>query len=542
MLPLLLSACASTRDLQSIAASGDAHSLRERLATEPLTSQNADQIQVALRAAIEADSEASVDVLLEAGADPRDMGRDGWTPLHVAARSAGPAVIDPLIRAKAELNARTQSSGATPLFVAAESGNRGGVYALARAGAHVDLAETQDARRTPLHVAVEENHLGVVRLLLQAGADPYTPNSRGDSALARASARRNPVLSEMFRLALAGRAAEIPAPPVATAEASGAGRGGTRFLTQKRSAEVPPTESYSLASMSRKSAAPREATRDFGQQASKRQPARAGKNFVESPYGRRIAAVIGIDRYARWPHLEGARRDSERMANELRALGFDKVFELYDGDATRSRIISLLGQELAQETHPDDLAFIFFAGHGETVTEADGRKRGFIVPADASPKALDATGISMATLKGFSKGISARHVFYAMDSCYSGLGITRGIGVVRANEAGFIEKVTALPAVQMLTAGTEGELAIERDGEGLFTSYLVRALRGEADFDGNGVVTAGEIGVFVRPQVTAASDNRQTPQFGTLEGSGEVIFPLRAPSSAINESRRVSGE
>ena len=79
----------------------------------------------------------------------------------------------------------------------------------------------------------------------------------------------------------------------------------------------------------------------------------------------------------------------------------------------------------------------------------------------------------------------------------------------------------------MITAGGEGEQAVELGGEGLFTTYLLRALSGEADFDGNGYVTASEIGTFVRPHVTTASRSRQTPQFGTLEGAGEVAFRVR---------------
>jgi hypothetical protein len=87
-------------------------------------------------------------------------------------------------------------------------------------------------------------------------------------------------------------------------------------------------------------------------------------------------------------------------------------------------------------------------------------------------------------------------------------------------------------AVQMITAGSEGEQVLELAGQGLFTTKLIEAMRGEADFDGDGVVTASEIGTYVRPQVTALSSELQTPQFGTLEGSGEVVFSIREESQA----------
>jgi uncharacterized caspase-like protein len=76
----------------------------------------------------------------------------------------------------------------------------------------------------------------------------------------------------------------------------------------------------------------------------------------------------------------------------------------------------------------------------------------------------------------------------------------------------------------MVTAGGKGEQVIERGGHGLFTQYMLRALDGEADMDNDGVVTATEMGAFLRPQVSNASDNRQTPQYGRLDGEGEVVF------------------
>ena len=252
-----------------------------------------------------------------------------------------------------------------------------------------------------------------------------------------------------------------------------------------------------------------------------------------TPYGRRVAVVIGIDRYAEWPALEAARRDASRVSTALRGMGFDEVIELYDEDATRRRILSVLGDDLVAKTDEGSLAVIFFAGHGQTETLAGGGKRGYIVPVDADPDQIFATSISMNTLREVSRRIPARQVYYAMDSCYSGLGLARGIAVRDRDAAGYIEKVSSLRAVQMITAGAEGEVALERDGNGLFTRYFLLAIGGEADFNGDGFVTASEIGTYVRPEVTSASDLKQTPQFGTLDGSGEVVFPLASAEAAL---------
>jgi hypothetical protein len=256
------------------------------------------------------------------------------------------------------------------------------------------------------------------------------------------------------------------------------------------------------------------------------EPATAARPTYRPFYRRRLAVVIGIDRYASWPALEGAATDARRVAGKLRELGFDEIVEIYDADATRERILRLLGDELPERTQADDLVVLYFAGHGKTETVASGEKRGWIIPADASVQQTFSTAISMESLRELSNRIPAKHLYYAMDSCYSGLGLRRGMRIEPAT-ADALAHATSLRAVQMITAGAEGEEVIERGGRGLFTTYWLRALDGEADRDADGVVTASEIGQFLPPSVAGASGGRQHPQHGTLEGAGEVVFARR---------------
>lgn len=79
-------------------------------------------------------------------------------------------------------------------------------------------------------------------------------------------------------------------------------------------------------------------------------------------------------------------------------------------------------------------------------------------------------------------------------------------------------------AVQIVTAGGTGEQAQERGGHGLFTGFFLKALEGEADMNKDGVVTASELGGYLRPTVSEASSQAQTPLYGRLEGEGEFLF------------------
>jgi hypothetical protein len=292
--------------------------------------------------------------------------------------------------------------------------------------------------------------------------------------------------------------------------------------SRRRVARAPPPRSsrYSQGSSSSSSYRPPPSPRR------RPPPTPATTATYKELYSNRVAVVVGIDRYGNgWPKLNGAASDARRVAQYLKGSGFDHVIEIYDGDATRQRLLQVLGNELGDYVGPDSMVFIYFAGHGDTETLPGGSKRGYLIPADADDDVFS-TGISMDTVRDLSNRMTAKHVLYAIDACYSGLSLTRGISVPRKT-SGYLQKVTQMRAVQILAAGSEGEPSIEVEGQGLFTTYLLRGIDGEADLDGDGAVTAREIGAYLRPQVTEASGARQTPQFGTIEGSGEVVFLKR---------------
>ena len=104
----------------------------------------------------------------EANIDARS-GEYGWTPLHLAADVGSSGVVKALLAAGANIEARTEN-GWTPLHEAARySDSPDGVNALLGAGANIE-ARTEDGW-TPLHLAAYGNSSGVVKALLTAGAN-----------------------------------------------------------------------------------------------------------------------------------------------------------------------------------------------------------------------------------------------------------------------------------------------------------------------------------------------------------------------------------
>ena len=244
-------------------------------------------------------------------------------------------------------------------------------------------------------------------------------------------------------------------------------------------------------------------------------------------YDKSFAIVIGINNYEQWPTLEFALNDAKAVKHILHEAGFEDITTIFDKDATQRRILTELFHTLPQKVNRNDRVLFYFAGHGQTEELANGGKRGYIIPADADTLNYSASAISMEQIRSLSSRISAKHILFVMDSCYSGLGLNRSFGV-SPKLSGYIHKVASARAVQIVTAGGMGEQVQERGGHGLFTAYFLKALGGEADIDKDGVVTGTELGAYLRPKVSDASQQNQTPLFGRLEGEGEFLFFVKS--------------
>lgn len=245
------------------------------------------------------------------------------------------------------------------------------------------------------------------------------------------------------------------------------------------------------------------------------------------------AVIVGINDYQNWPKLRYAVNDANAIEETLvTKFGFkhENIRKLLNGDATRQHIMEVLGDEFtdSRKVSREDRVFFFFAGHGATRTFEDGRQLGFIVPVDADRENYYSTAISMSSLREASDLIAAKHIYFVMDSCYSGLALSRGSGLF-AGDRSYLEEVTRRTARQILTAGGADQQVADDgpNGHSVFTWALLQGLDGQADLDGNGVITASELGAYVSPIV--AQFAKQTPTVGNLMGSegGEFIFELK---------------
>lgn len=257
------------------------------------------------------------------------------------------------------------------------------------------------------------------------------------------------------------------------------------------------------------------------------------------------ALVIGIDEYQDVNPLSFAVNDADSVADALvEVLGFPKenVVKLCNGQATRVAIRKEF-LAFAERCGPDDRVIVFFAGHGASVDGHRG-KVGYLVPVEG--KLGDkSTLVRWDDFVRDAELIPAKHIFFIMDACYSGLMLHRS---VTSGNQRFLSDMLQRLSRQALTAGKHDEVVSDGGGpEGknsIFTGHLVRGLCGGAA-DAGGVITASGLMQYVYRHVGGDSRSNQTPHCGHLDGSGDMI--LKAPdgvdlSSADHADQILGGD
>ena len=245
-------------------------------------------------------------------------------------------------------------------------------------------------------------------------------------------------------------------------------------------------------------------------------------------YNKSYAVIIGIDQYKNLSfdmQLSYAVQDAKGVEDALKKhFKFDEIITIFNKEATKDNITKILSGDLSRLSKEDSV-FIFWAGHGYTEKTPYG-DLGYLIPFDGSFKNSEMyMNISMTTIKDVSKRIPAKHIFFVMDSCYSGLmAEKRGSGRTTKRNFEYIKEITKEDVRQVLTAGSKNKQVLDGGpmGHSVFTGRFIEVLAGTDDF-----ITATEMSTLVKEKVFSdakARDHIQTPTYGELFGMGDYVF------------------
>jgi hypothetical protein len=232
-----------------------------------------------------------------------------------------------------------------------------------------------------------------------------------------------------------------------------------------------------------------------------------------------VALIIGISKYRDEiiPSVRYAKRDAETMASYLEAAGGvsrSRMKTLTDEGATLSDLAAYVEEWLPRRVSANTTVFVYYAGHG-TPNPVTGKA--FMVPYDGHPDFVNKL-YPLDRLYETLEKLPAREVVVMLDSCFSGAtgrsvlpSGARPLTLTVENPALTSGKLAVLAAA----SGTQISSDYDKEQHGLFTYFVLKGLRGDADKDGNGVVDVNELYEYIRKRVTVVASeelNRdQTP-------------------------------
>ena len=247
------------------------------------------------------------------------------------------------------------------------------------------------------------------------------------------------------------------------------------------------------------------------------------------PPGRsRYGLVIGIDRY------QDTRLDLRCAAADARLIHglmvdpdcgvFDEgnVELLLDTDATKDGIWrSLAG--LRRKAGPEDTVWVYFAGHAAPEDDQT-----YWLAHDSDVNDLYATGLGAEQISGALSRVDADRRIVLLDCCHAAattLQKNPTRAAVPAEE--LLGRFQGRGAVTLCSSdGGQRSVELEEHGHGAFTYFLERGLRGEADLDGDGVVTAEELWTYLEGRVTKAARKAGVDQSPLMIGQFSHGLPL----------------
>jgi WD40 repeat protein len=223
----------------------------------------------------------------------------------------------------------------------------------------------------------------------------------------------------------------------------------------------------------------------------------------ERPKGNLYILAVGIDEYKGPPPLTCAVADARSLCKAFEdhskpVYGTPIIKCLTNKEASRQGILDGLDWLRSKKANSADLTIFFFAGHGER----DG-KEFYLVPQDVNLKKLETTGVSRKEIKERMQALPGR-VLVLLDACHSG-----AIGLLFDDLSR--DLIDEDCGVAVMGAARPQQVAIEKNGHGLFTNALVGGLgnRGLANQDGR--VYLHRIQGHVISEVMDATQNRQHP-------------------------------
>jgi hypothetical protein len=230
------------------------------------------------------------------------------------------------------------------------------------------------------------------------------------------------------------------------------------------------------------------------------------------------AVVVGVAAYEHMPALRYTDDDAYRFYAFLKgleggALPDEQVRVLIDEEATRDNMLGAIG-EIFDMAGPNDLVIFYFSGHG---------LNGSFLPIDFDGFNNKIAHDEIAAL--FNK-CRAKYKLCVADACHSGSILAMRSGSQETVISQYYQQLAkAVSGTALIMSSKADETSLESSGlrQGVFSHFLIRGLKGEADADKDKVVTIEELYNYINFNVREYTGKRQSP---VIKGTYDPVMPV----------------
>ncbi len=217
------------------------------------------------------------------------------------------------------------------------------------------------------------------------------------------------------------------------------------------------------------------------------------------------AVVIGVSSYEHMQTLKYSDDDAYKIYAFLKSpqggsLKDSNIKVLVDDNATRENILGELSRTFSK-AGPNDLVMMYFSGHG---------LKGSFLPID-----YDGSNnkVFHHEITEILENSPAKFKLCMADACHSGSLYTEKGGFSSAFESYYKSLAQSKPGMALIMSSKSEETSLESNNlrQGVFSHFLLRGLKGEADDNKDKSVVLQELFDFICHNVKEYTSKRQSP-------------------------------
>jgi hypothetical protein len=239
----------------------------------------------------------------------------------------------------------------------------------------------------------------------------------------------------------------------------------------------------------------------------------------DRPATKIYALIVGVATYHHTTSLKYTDDDAYRLYAFLKspeggALPDEQITILIDDAATRPNILNAMDRITALAGE-DDVIMVYTSGHG---------LKGSFVPFD-----FDGTTKNLISYEEWFTKLdkaATKHKLFIADACHSGSMMASARSAWEADLELFYDRYQNISSGNAFISSSKSEeVSLEYGGlrQGIFSHYLIRGLKGEANKNKDAWVTVSEMYDFVSSEVKKYTAGAQNP---VISGSYDPNMPV----------------